>query len=110
MNQIHRDDAASGIARIVQSRAPGVYNVSDDHPVSQIELYSRLSNDFRMQLPPSGPVDVNRKRGWTHKRVSNGRLRSLGWAPKYASFFDAVAGDTELVPKARVPGQVLEQE
>jgi mutator protein MutT len=110
LNQIHRDDAASGIARIVQSRVPGVYNVSDDHPVSQIELYSRLSEDFCMQLPPVGPVDVNRKRGWTHKRVSNGRLRALGWAPKYASFFDAIVGDADLVPKARISGEVSEQD
>ncbi len=110
LNQIHRDDAASGIARIVQSRVPGVYNVSDDQPVSQIDLYSRLSKDFFMQLPPAGPVDVNRKRGWTHKRVNNARLRSLGWAPKYASFFDAVAGDADLVPKSRVSGEISEQE
>jgi hypothetical protein len=75
-----------------------------------MDLSSRLSKDFFMQLPPAGPVDVNRKRGWTHKRVNNARLRSLGWAPKYASFFDAVAGDADLVPKSRVSGEISEQE
>jgi nucleoside-diphosphate-sugar epimerase len=101
LNQIHRDDAAAGIARIVQARLQGLFNLSDDSPISQIELYSKLSERFSTNLPPTGPIDVNRKRGWTHKRVSNGRLRSLGWAPAYASFFDAIAGDSELVQIAR---------
>jgi mutator protein MutT len=101
LNQIHRDDAAAAIVQIVQSRLPGLFNVSDDSPISQIELYSRLAESFSISLPPSGPIDVNRKRGWTHKRVRNGRLRSLGWAPKYASFFNAVADDPELVRIAR---------
>ena len=101
LNQIHRDDAAAGIARIVQARLQGLFNLSDDSPISQVELYSKLSERFSTNLPPTGPIDVNRKRGWTHKRVSNGRLRSLGWAPAYASFFDAIADDSELVQIAR---------
>jgi len=44
---------------------------------------------------------MNRKRGWTNKRVSNARLRSLGWVSRYPSFFDAVASDPGLVENAR---------
>jgi nucleoside-diphosphate-sugar epimerase len=39
-----------------------------------------------MELPATGPRDLNRKRGWTNKRVSNKKLRALGWKPQYPSF------------------------
>jgi hypothetical protein len=45
---------------------------------------------FGKDLPPHGPRDLNRKRGWTHKRVSNAKLREIGWEPVYPSFLDAV--------------------
>jgi len=50
-------------------------------------------------------VNMDRKRGWTHKQVSNQRLRGLGWEPRYASFYSAVESDPELVPLARVQAQ-----
>jgi hypothetical protein len=40
-------------------------------------------------MPPSGPRDLNRKRGWTHKQVSNEKLRMRGWEPQYPAFTDA---------------------
>jgi hypothetical protein len=39
-----------------------------------------------MKLPATGPRDLNRKRAWTNKRVSNEKLRALGWEPRYPSF------------------------
>jgi hypothetical protein len=51
-------------------------------------------------LPPSGPIDPNRKRGWTSKRVSNAKLRALGWVPQFPSFFEAVERQPELVKLA----------
>ena len=54
-----------------------------------------------MPLPPEGPINTERKRGWTHKQVSNGRLRALGWSPRYPDFFSALENDPELVPLAR---------
>ncbi len=87
LNQIHRDDAAAALIRLAQSDAPlGVYNVADDDPVTQLALYTSLAVGFDRALPPSGPVDTNRKRGWTSKRVANGRLRTLGWQPAHPSF------------------------
>ena len=32
---------------------------------------------------------MHRKRGDSNKRVSNKRLRALGWAPRYPTFADA---------------------
>lgn len=89
LNQIHRDDAASAILHLASKRAGGIFNVSDSTPLSQIECYRELGRMFGKPLPPVGPRDPNRKRGWTHKRVSNEKLRATGWQPEFPSFLDA---------------------
>ncbi len=94
LNQIHRDDAAAGLLRLVEGEYGGVFNVVDSSPLSQMECYEGLSRLLGRPLPPSGPRDLDRKRGWTHKRVSNAKLRGTGWEPRYGSFLDAV---TELM-------------
>ena len=97
INQIHRDDAASAIFFLLNGEnASGLYNVADDSPMTQRDCYGWLAGKFGRPLPPVGPVDANRKRGWTSKRVTNQKLRALGWTPKYPSFKDAVLSDTEL--------------
>jgi nucleoside-diphosphate-sugar epimerase len=97
INQIHRDDAASALAQLVESAASGIYNVSDDTPLTQQEVYSWLAGHFGKPIPPAGPVNTGRKRGVTHKRVSNAKLRALGWFPHYPSFRDAVVNDPQLI-------------
>ncbi|MHA3770553.1 NAD-dependent epimerase/dehydratase family protein [Verrucomicrobiota bacterium sgz303538] len=97
INQVHRDDIASALLTLVQAGTPGVFNVSDDTPISQRALYEWLAKHFDRPVPPTGPIDTNRKRGWTHKRVSNAKLRALGWQPRFPSFFDAVEHDSGLV-------------
>lgn len=97
VNQIHRDDAASAVAQLVEGAAVGIFNVSDDTPLSQREVYEWLAAHFGKPVPPTGPVNTERKRGVTHKRVSNAKLRSLGWFPRYPSFRDAVVNDPELI-------------
>lgn len=91
LNQIHRDDAARAILHLATTRATGVFNVSDSTPLSQLSCYQSLSGIFDRPLPPSGPRDLNRKRGWTHKQVSNAKLRASGWQPEFPSFPDAAA-------------------
>jgi nucleoside-diphosphate-sugar epimerase len=91
INQIHRDDAASALLRLCDPEVPaGVYNVCDDAPLTQAELYQYLAARHDLPVPVSAPPDLERKRGWTHKRVSNARLRAVGWAPRYASYREAV--------------------
>ena len=89
LNHIHRDDAAKGIHHLATMGANGVFNVSDSTPLSQLACYQALSAKFSCPLPPSGPRDLNRKRGWTHKQVSNAKLRATGWQPEFPSFLDA---------------------
>jgi nucleoside-diphosphate-sugar epimerase len=92
INQIHRDDAARAIVQLVeQRRAPGIYNVTDSTPATQLQVYSWLAEHFRRPLPSYGPADLQRKRGWTNKRVSNGRLRKTDWQPVFPAYRDAIA-------------------
>jgi nucleoside-diphosphate-sugar epimerase len=101
INQVHRDDIATALRTLVEAARSDIYNVSDDQPIAQGELYRWLAEKFSLPLPPHGPIDTNRKRGWTNKRVSNANLRMLDWEPRWPSFFDAVDGDPELVALAR---------
>lgn len=101
LNQIHRDDAATAVVAMVRAGAMGIFNVADDTPLSQRELYTWLAARFGKPLPPDGPIDLNRKRGWTHKQVLNVKARRLGWEPRYPSFFDAVETDEEMVRLAQ---------
>ncbi len=98
LNQIHRDDAACAtlhLAERVAVHRGEVFNVCDSTPLVQLDCYRELCRMFQCPLPPSAPRDLNRKRGWTHKQVSNAKLRATGWEPRYPSFLDAVR---ELAP------------
>ena len=90
-NQIHRDDAARALAVLAHPAVPpGVFNVCDDSPATQRDLYGWIAGFLNKPLPPEGPRDPDRKRGWTSKRVSNAKLRSIGWVPHYSSYRDAL--------------------
>jgi len=108
INQVHADDAAGALAHIVMHELPpGIYNVADDKPMTQMECYSWLAAHLSRPLPPivdSGPAEANRKRGLTDKRVSNAKLRSLGWPLIYPSFPEAVQRDVSLLEAARAGG------
>jgi len=91
LNQIHRDDAASAyyhVALTEESRGE-IYNVTDDQPISQGEVLRALAKKFNKPVPESAPRDLNRKRGWTHKAVSNKKISSLGWQPQWDKFLSA---------------------
>ena len=91
INQIHREDASAALAVMGSpSAAPGVYNVSDDTPATQSEVYGWITSALDLPLPPEGPADLNRKRGWTSKRISNSKLKATGWNPRFPSYRDAL--------------------
>jgi nucleoside-diphosphate-sugar epimerase len=92
LNQIHRDDAASAIVHLATRSIRGeIFNVCDSTPLTQLECHQALARMFERPLPPTGPRDLNRKRGWTHKRVSNAKLVATGWQPRFPCFLDAAA-------------------
>ena len=98
LNQIHRADAVSALVCLLNADptdAAGIYNVADGTSVPQREVYAAFSEHFKRPLPPSGPPDLERKRGWTHKHVSNSKLRALGWHPLFPSFREALEGNRD---------------
>ncbi len=102
INQIHADDAAGALFHLVaRDLPPGIYNVADDAPLTQLAFYEFLSARLDRPLPPRGEADPNRKRGLTDKRVSNSKLRSLGWELIYPSFQAALERDPRLLAAAR---------
>ena len=103
INQVHRDDIAAALVHLVTAKARGIFNVNDDEPLAQRTVYEWLARRFARPLPPGGPIDVNRKRGWTNKRVSNAKLRASGWVARYPSFFAAVENDAGLLSGEALP-------
>jgi nucleoside-diphosphate-sugar epimerase len=89
INQVHRDDIVSALLFLVERRAEfarEIYNVVDDHPITPREAYAWLSSQLKRSLPPAGKPATPRKRGESNKRVSNRKLRALGWQPQFPSF------------------------
>lgn len=90
INMIHRDDVVTAIIAALKSGRPGeIYNAADDEPVAQIHFFRWLSETLGKWMPPfdTGEEIANRKRGLTHKKISNRRLKmELGVTLKYPTF------------------------
>ena len=90
MNMIHRDDVIGCIMAALERGRPGeIYNAVDDEPVTQRDFLAWLANRLNRPMPPPVPEDVEatRKRGVTHKRISNQKLkRELEYAFRYPTF------------------------
>src|SRR5215475_8317499 len=93
VNQVHRDDIASALFLLLTREAltsGQIYNVSDDQPLLQSASYGWLAQRLNRPLPPIRKSEQPRKRGDTNKRVSNAKLRRLGWTPDYPTFGEAM--------------------
>lgn len=95
INQVHRDDIASALFFLLnrtiesQKRAEAgrpIFNIVDDQPTLERECYEWLATRLHRPLPDVAASPPARKRGDSNKRVSNEKLRSLGWEPRYPSF------------------------
>jgi nucleoside-diphosphate-sugar epimerase len=90
VNQAHRDDIAAALLLLVRAGVPEIFNVVDDQPILLSECYRWLAEELNRQLPATGVAITNRKRGNSNKRVSNKKLRALGWTPKFGTFQKAM--------------------
>lgn len=87
LNQVHRDDVAAALLHLTRMpNESGIVNVTDDAPQTQRECYEWLATKLQRPLPPSVARAGERKRGASNKRVSNRKLRALGWEPKLPTF------------------------
>ena len=92
INQVHRDDIAAALFLLLNrpSLAREIYNVVDDQPILQTECYRWLAERMNHPVPPIGKAKGQPKRGASNKRVSNAKLRRLGWVPQYRTFAEAM--------------------
>jgi nucleoside-diphosphate-sugar epimerase len=87
INQIHRDDAARALFHLYAHRcAPGIYNVADDQPATQRDVYQWIADFLGGALPAPAQGDVVRRRGASNKRVSNAKLKAVGWTPLFPAY------------------------
>ena len=86
------DDIASALFLVVSEewQKRQIYNVVDDQPMLRSDCYRWLAQRLNRPLPPIRELTEQRKRGDTNKRVSNAKLRSLGWTLQYPTFADAM--------------------
>jgi nucleoside-diphosphate-sugar epimerase len=89
VNQVHRDDIVSALVVLAERREEfrgEVFNVVGDAPITagdaQLWLSSRLEKSVSETSGDARPS----KRGQSSKRVSNHKLRALGWEPRYPTF------------------------
>jgi nucleoside-diphosphate-sugar epimerase len=92
VNQVHRDDIVAALLLLVNQEETGaqIYNVVDDHLTLQSECYRWLAQRLNRPPPAIGKAKEPRKRGDSNKRVSNAKVRGLGWTPLYPTFADAM--------------------
>lgn len=104
VNQAHRNDIAAALFLLLNRRVDKaeIYNVVDDEPILQSECYRWLAAKLNRPLPQVGKLALGRKRGRSNKRVSNAKLRRLGWAVCYPSFSKAM--QRSILPSFEIPG------
>jgi 2-alkyl-3-oxoalkanoate reductase len=90
ISSVTHDDAARAVVSVLTAPS-GLYNVSDDDPLRKREFYETLAHALRVRPPKYPPSWLWRVLGSVgetlsrSQRVSNQKLRSIGWAPKYPS-------------------------
>jgi len=94
INQIHQRDLMAALIHLTEVGELGqIYNATDDTPVTYRDFYAWCSDFLQKPMPSFGPVNLERKRGLTNKRVSNVKLRATGWVPQYPSFREGLVAD-----------------
>ncbi len=91
VNQAHRDDIATALRLLAGTKARGIFNVTDNHPILSGECYEWLATRLKKPPPITADAPVARKRGDSNKRVSSAKLQALGWSPRYPTFYKAMA-------------------
>jgi nucleoside-diphosphate-sugar epimerase len=105
INQVHRDDIVSAL--LLLSERCGefqreVFNLVGDEPITASDAYAWLASRLKGGREPlPGSTSQRRgksenggasgKRGQSNKRVSNRKLRALGWTPRYPTFEAAMS-------------------
>ncbi|QSR89147.1 NAD-binding protein [Methylacidiphilum caldifontis] len=84
INQIHGSDLAAAIEHFLT--IPGLFNISDDLPTLEEDFYGWLCQNLDVPLPPIEPRPPHLKRGYSNKRISNKKAKSLGFTLDFPTF------------------------
>ena len=90
VSSISHDDAATAVVAALDTPG-GTYNVVDDDPLTKREFYDSLAEALGVappRIPPGWVRFLMGSLGGTlarSQRISNSKLRSVGWAPKVRS-------------------------
>ena len=92
INQVHQLDLVAAITHLLTTGTPGqIYNAADDEPVMLRDYYAWCAEAMQCPMPPYGPVNTQRKRGLTNKRIANRKLKAAGWQLRFPSFREGLA-------------------
>ena len=117
INQIHRDDAVAAILHVLKLNVKReVYNVIDDEPAAYGTCLKWLAKQLSIEPPvfdPNAPSHRKRRGPKPHRRVSNAKLKSTGWSPKYPSFregFGQIFAEESEVSRQEAGGREAEKQ
>ncbi|MFB6140289.1 MAG: SDR family oxidoreductase [Halosimplex sp.] len=129
LNMVHRDDAAGAVRYLLESdlARDEVVNVVDDEPVSKWAFADWLAEQCGEPAPPKRTIadrladpdlsEAAERRLRTSKRVSNERLRGLGYEFTYPTYregyraaIDAYPGDRDGVGATDTGGGGADEE
>lgn len=91
MNRIYRDDAASALEHLLFHPFPAaaceIFNVTDNAPARRGEVVGWICARLG-RAPPcfEAAASSSRHGADANRRLSNARLRALGWAPKFPTY------------------------
>lgn len=87
ISRVHVEDLVEAIRVALERGDPGsVYCVADDRPATQGETVGWLCSRLGLPLPPTVPLASLHETLRGDRAVSNARLKTLGWVPRYADF------------------------
>tara|TARA_B100001964_G_C14138761_1_gene556396 strand:+ start:80 stop:946 length:867 start_codon:yes stop_codon:yes gene_type:complete len=105
LNMVHRDDLVEAIILTLESDGGGgVFNITDDEPVTQLDFFQWLSNTTGRPMPPFVPEPnaAIRKRGITNKRVSNELFKqTFGFGYSYPTFREGLTVELNRLAKGK---------
>ncbi|HEX8821293.1 MAG TPA: SDR family oxidoreductase [Archangium sp.] len=99
ISRIHVDDLVEAIRVVLERGEPGgTYCVADDRPATQTETVGWLCARLGLPVPPTVPLASLHESLRGDRAISNARLKTLGWRPRYPDF---VAGFSALLETVR---------
>lgn len=97
-NRIHVDDIAGALGHLAGTCAAGIFNVTDDEPAPPQDVVSHAAEIGGYPLPPAidfAAADLTpmaRSFYGENKRVANIKLKNAGYALRFPTFREGLAG------------------